>query len=253
MNISTRISGRCHFIYGGHYMGIEWYDMIAKRNGGYKSDAVFTVEGISGEDVFEERLTTMLLNSKSVLDAGCGHGEFTIKMAKHTRQIIGFDGSKELLKIANSLKEHYKIDNVDFVYATTKEKLPFEDEQFDLIYCRRWPTSVTNHSRVLRSGGIIFGICPEYPNIIESVSERLSHNGFVNIEIEVFNDAIIFFPNETEFSKFLTAFPGNPDYTLQESRDKLNEKVKENTINGQLCYRQWRFIWKAQKAWLYFL
>jgi hypothetical protein len=57
-------------------MGIQWFDMIAKRNGGYKSDAVFTVEGISGEDVFEERLNDMLF--------------------------IGFDGSKELLKIANS-------------------------------------------------------------------------------------------------------------------------------------------------------
>lgn len=229
-------------------MGMEWYDMIAKRNGGYKNYAVFTVEGVSGEDVFEKELVQLLHNSKSTLDAGCGHGEFAIKMAKDAHKIIGFDWSIELLKIANSLKEHYKINNVNFVHATTKAELPFEDEKFDLIYCRRGPTSIAYHSRVLRSGGTIYGICPEYPNIIDIVSERLLGNGFVNIEINVFDDAILVFPNTKEFAKFLTAFPGNPDYTLPESKQMLDEKVKENIINGRLCYKQWRFIWKATKA-----
>lgn len=229
-------------------MGIEWYDMIAKRNGGYKSDALFTVEGTSGEDVFEEELIQLLHNSKSTLDSGCGHGEFTIKMAKDAHEIIGFDASIEMIKIANSLKEHYEINNVNFVYASTKADFPFADEQFDLIYSRRGPTSIAYHSRVLRSGGAIYGICPEYPNIIDIVSEKLSHNGFVNIEINVFDDVILVFPNVKEFAKFLTAFPGNPDYTLLESKQILEEKVKENMINGRLCYKQWRFIWKAIKA-----
>ncbi|MBU3129958.1 class I SAM-dependent methyltransferase [Clostridium tagluense] len=229
-------------------MGMEWYDMIAKRNGGYKSNTVFTVEGISGEDVFEKELVQLLHNSKSTLDAGCGHGDFAIKMAKEAHKIIGFDWSIELLKIANSLKEHYKIDNVNFVHATTKAELPFEDGQFDLIYCRRGPTSIAYHSRVLRSSGTIYGICPEYPNIVDSVSKRLSHNGFVNIEINVFSDAILVFPNTKEFAKFLTAFPGNPDYTLPESKQMLDEIVNENMINWRLCYNQWRFIWKATKA-----
>lgn len=226
--------------------------MIAKKNGGYKSDAEFTVEGVSGEDVFEKELIQLLHNSKSTLDAGCGHGEFTIKMAKHAHTIIGFDWSKELLRIANSLKEHYKINNVNFVNATTKAELPFEDGKFDLIYSRRGPTSIAKHSRILRSGGTIYGICPlgipEYPNIIDIVSERLSHNRFINIEINVFDDAILVFPNTKEFAKFLTAFPGNPDYTLPESKQMLDEKVMENMINGRLCYKQWRFIWKAIKA-----
>lgn len=229
-------------------MGMEWYDSIAKRNGGYKNDAVFTVEGISGEDVFEKELVQLIQQSKSTLDAGCGHGEFTIQMAKNAQNIIGFDWSIELLKIANSLKEHYKTNNVTFVRATTKEELPFDDGQFDLVYCRRGPTSITKHSRVLRSGGIIYGICPESPNIIDTVSERLSKNGFVNIEIHVFDNAIMVFPNDQEFAKFLTAFPGNSDYTLPENRQMLDEKVKENLVNGRICYTQWRFIWKATKA-----
>ena len=74
-------------------MGMEWYDMIAKRNSGYKPNAIYTVEGISGEDIFEERLMKLLQRCEYVLDAGCGHGEFTIKMGKYTKNIVGLDRS----------------------------------------------------------------------------------------------------------------------------------------------------------------
>lgn len=40
-------------------MGIDWYDMIARRNGGYRGRAVCTVVGRSAEEVFEERLVEM--------------------------------------------------------------------------------------------------------------------------------------------------------------------------------------------------
>lgn len=228
-------------------MGIEWYDMIAKRNGGYRSDAKFTVEGTSGEDVFEERLISMLPDCNEVLDAGCGHGDFTMKMAKHTKRIVGFDFSKEMIKIANSLKDHYKIDNVDFIYASTKGELPFKDDQFDLIYSRRGPGSIANHSRILRPKGTIFGICPEYPNIIDKITGFLKNNGFINIKIEIFDNAVMIFPDEIEFSKFLRDFPGNVDYTLPENRDLLKQKIEENMVDGRLCWKQWRFIWKAVK------
>lgn len=231
-----------------NYMGMEWYDMVAKKNGGYKSNALFTVEGISGEDVFEEQLIQLLRNSKAAMDAGCGHGDFTIKMAKNANQIVGFDWSIELLKIAESLKKHNKADNVNFVRATTKSELPFEDGQFDLVYCRRGPTSITRHSRILCSGGIIYGICPEYPDIMSILSERLSDNGFIDIQFDIFDAALCVFPNASEFAKFLTAFPGNPDYTLPENQQLLAGKVNENTTNGRICYRQWRIIWKAIKS-----
>lgn len=76
-------------------MSVEWYDMIARKNGGYKSNAIYTVEGLSGEDVFEKRLKAMLPKFQTILDVGCGHGEFTIKMAKlfPNSTIIGLDNS----------------------------------------------------------------------------------------------------------------------------------------------------------------
>lgn len=225
-------------------MGTEWYDMIARRNGGYKNNAIFTIEGISAEQIFEERLRGMLPNFNSVLDAGCGHGDFTLKMSRHAKSIIGFDNSVEMVKIAEKILEESKVKNVRFVYATTKTDLPFKDEQFDLIYDRRGPTSILNHSRILLSGGTIFGI---HSGALDTVKNRLNSNGFINIEIEEFNSAIIFFPNEIEFAKFISGIPGNPDYTKPELQKELELKIQQNIINGKLGLRDYKYIWKANK------
>lgn len=37
-------------------MSKEWYDMIALKNKGYRSNAIYTVEGLSGEIVFENKV-----------------------------------------------------------------------------------------------------------------------------------------------------------------------------------------------------
>lgn len=224
-------------------MGIEWYDMIARRNGGYKGRAVCTVEGISAEDIFEERLIDMLPKYKSVLDAGCGHGEFTLKMSRYADKITGFDNSTELITISQSLLSASEIDNVEFIYATTKSELPFEDGQFDLIYDRRGPTTIINHSRVLSSGGKIFGI----HNNVDAVKERLSNNGYTDIVIEEFNDAFTYFPTEMDFAMFLSDIPGNRDFLLPEMKEELEEKINESRIDGKLGVREHKFIWKAVK------
>ncbi|TBL78915.1 class I SAM-dependent methyltransferase [Paenibacillus thalictri] len=225
-------------------MGVDWYNMIARRNGGYKSNATFTVEGISSEDIFEEELIKLLAENRFVLDAGCGHGDFTLKMARFAESIIGFDNSIEMINIAESLLQESKINNVMFKYATTKEQLPFSDEQFDLIYDRRGPTSILNHSRILRSGGIVFGI---HSGALDKVKERLHNNGFINIEISEYNEATVYFPNENEFAKFISGTPGNPDYTLAEYEEELKLKIEENLINGRLGMKEYRYIWKAIK------
>ncbi|MHA2855039.1 class I SAM-dependent methyltransferase [Paenibacillus lautus] len=225
-------------------MGIDWYDMIARRNGGYRGRAVCTVVGRSAEDVFEERLVEMLPQYHSVLDAGCGHGEFTLRMSRHAEKIIGFDNSAEMIRISQSLLESSGTRNVEFVFATTKTQMPFQDGQFDLIYDRRGPTSILEHPRVLASGGTIFGIHTD----VTHVRRRLSENGYMNVEIEEYNEAIIYFPNAHEFALNLSDTPGNPDYTLSEMKGELEARIRENQIDGQLGVREHKYIWKAMKA-----
>ncbi|WP_246608663.1 class I SAM-dependent methyltransferase [Paenibacillus agaridevorans] len=224
------------------FMGVDWYNSIARRNGGYKSDAKFLIKGVSAENIFETELTNMLPNYSHVLDAGCGHGDFTIKMSQFAKSIIGFDNSIEMIKIAQS----YQLDksNLEFVYATTKEELPFKDEQFDFIYDRRGPTSIINHSRILRSKGTIIGI---HSGALDIVKERLDHNGFKNIEIREYKDARIIFPNREEFTKFLSDIPGNPNYTEDHMKEELEIRINENTINGIIQLKEYKYIWKAIK------
>lgn len=224
-------------------MGIEWYDMVARRNGGYKGRAAFTTEGVSAEDVFEKQLIAMLPNYSCVLDAGCGHGEFTLRMSKYANKIVGFDNSIEMIKIAEQLLDSGPVGNVEFVYASTKSELPFEDGQFDLIYDRRGPTSIINHSRLLASGGGIFGI----HNNVDKARERLSANGYKDIEVEKYNEAIMYFPNEVEFAKFLSDIPGNPDFTSPEWSVEFEKQLNENIIDGRIGVKELKYIWKAVK------
>lgn len=225
-------------------MGMDWYDMIAKRNGGYKNNAISTTIGITSEQVFEEHLITLLSDNNSVLDAGCGHGEFTMKMSEYAHSIIGFDNSIELIKIANELLSESKVTNIGFIHATTKTELPFQDNQFDLIYNRRGPTSIIDHSRILRSGGVIYGI----HITVDKVIQKLDLNGFIDIEINEYNSAVSYYPNEEEFAKFLTCIPGNPDYTLPENKNLLMQRVSENMIGNEIGVREQKYIWKAVKA-----
>ncbi|WP_127530352.1 class I SAM-dependent methyltransferase [Paenibacillus kobensis] len=224
-------------------MSVEWYDLIARRNGGYKSRAVYTTAGKSAEPIFEERLRDMLPQYRSVLDAGCGHGDFTLRMAQYAQHITGFDNSTELLSIAQSLLHSSGVPNVSFVYATTKTELPFKDGQFDLIYDRRGPTSILDHGRILASGGTIFGIHTS----MDKVRERLAGNGFKDVEIEEYHDAVHYFPNEQEFAKFMSDVPGNPDLTRPEHRGELEALMLQNRIDGELALREHKFIWKAIK------
>jgi len=75
----------------------------------------------------------------------------------------------------------------------------------------------------------------------------LLENNFKDIEIEIFDEAMAVFPNEEEFIKYLSAFPGNPDYSLAEHSKKISEIIENHKVNGRLEYKQWRYIWKAVK------
>lgn len=227
-------------------MSKEWYDMIALKNNGYRSNAIFTVEGLSGEDVFESKVIELLKGSSKALDAGCGDGEFTYKMSQYANQVIGFDNSEELLKIAQERLKASEVKNLNFVYGWTKDDthFPFEDEAFDLIFCRRGPTSILQHPRILQSKGTIIGI---HSGEKDKVEQRLKENHFTDIEIEVFDQAVSVFPNEQEFIKFLSAFPGNPDYSLPEYSKIISQIIKDNTVDNRLTYKQWRYVWQARK------
>jgi len=103
------------------------------------------------------------VKGKSVLDAGCGTGIFSIIFAnKGAAQVTGIDISEGSLSTASRLKEKSKLTHVHF-QKEDMLTLPFSDENFDIV----WAWGTVHHTtdplkaideliRVLKKGGVIF-------------------------------------------------------------------------------------------------
>lgn len=222
----------------------EWYNKNAIRNDGYRSTAQYVKEGISGEDEFEKRLLKLLPSYYNVLDAGCGHGEFTLKMSKYTKKITGGDSAIELIKIANKLKKEQENDNADFIYMHTHEIVESETQKYDLIYNRRGPTSIYDHKHLLKPQGVIIGIHPLYA--IDKVKERLEEGGFLDIKIDIFDECALIFDTITDFAEYLSSSHMSKDYRLPENKEELDKLVLEHTFNNRLLIKEERFIVQAK-------
>lgn len=71
---------------------------------------------------------------KNFLDLGCGLGRHSILFGKNDFKVSCFDISEEAVK---RTKEWAKKENLEFDYKVGDMlKLPYENEQFDCIYCR---------------------------------------------------------------------------------------------------------------------
>jgi len=226
-------------------MSKEWYNKIAIKNGGYKSDASYKIVGESGEDYFESLLQDKIHN-KTVLDMGCGHGAFTIQMAKHCKSIVGADNSVELLKIAEKLKDKMILSNVNFVYASTKEEMTLKEETFDLVYVRRGPTSIVENAYMLKDGGQLMGIYTDDLDILD-FKKRLGLAGFVDIDIKEFNDAYYIYEDEVNFAKHISSMHCSPDYTHIENKKALEDLIEKHTVDGQLRWPQKRYVFEARR------
>jgi SAM-dependent methyltransferase len=225
---------------------IEWYNYIAKRNGGYKANVPYEVCGESAEDVFEHELIP-LIQGRTVLDAGCGHGAFTLKMAGFAKEIVGYDFAHEMIKIATRLKDESGMRNIAFIPTVHGEMLSFKEGYFDVIYSRRGPGSIVEQSRLLKQGGIITGI-HMYPIPNGEITDRIKAAGdYADISMRVFQSAVIYFRNEADFAEYLSSFHLAPDYTLPENRAAFDKILEKSHIGGRIGIRESKQIWRAVK------
>ncbi|WBW95519.1 class I SAM-dependent methyltransferase [Oceanirhabdus sp. W0125-5] len=222
--------------------GQEQYNTISLKTGGHVKNWNSCKVGNSGEDVYEKQLIDLLSKSNKVLDMGCSCGEFTLEMSQYCDNLIGVDLSQEMIDIANKLKNERDICNVDFICTDSKDDV-LSSYEFDLIYCRRGPTSIILNNKCLKSGGTIFGIHREGYDIVK---KRLIEAGFKDIKIKEYL-AYEYFNTQDDFAKFLNRLSGNIDYTDPENYEKFKRKLIEHTDGAGIFYREWRYIWKAVK------
>lgn len=119
------------------------------------------------------------LTGKTVLDAGCGNGYLTRKMAQTAKKVYGVDFTEKLIELA---KQKNNPANVEFSVGNL-EKLQFPDSAFDLVLCNMVLMDVENiekaiaeMSRVLKKNGIIVASiihpCFENPPFTYSLFEE---------------------------------------------------------------------------------
>ncbi len=114
------------------------------------------------QEVYTNRLKAIgFTNISTVLDAGCGFGQWTMALAKLNGHVAGTDISPDRVKVCSEIADSLNIKNTEFKVASL-EKQPFDDNTFDAIFCYgaifiSYPHLVLKEfNRILKSGGKLY-------------------------------------------------------------------------------------------------
>ena len=156
-----------------------------------------------------------LKENQKILELGCGRGDFIIEFKKKGLESYGVD----LSDFSKNFFPELNFNKVDM----TKDKLPFEDNFFDVIYSKSFiehfyhPEKIFEEAyRVLKPGGLIITLTPEWRYIYKSFYDDFTHrvpftneslqdihkiNNFTVLSVESFIQLPILF-NKNFISKF---------------------------------------------------
>jgi ubiquinone/menaquinone biosynthesis C-methylase UbiE len=102
-----------------------------------------------------------------VLDVGCGPGWLAIELAKNAKEVLGFDRSKRIVKVARKNAQIAGIENVTFL-AGDAYALPFPDNSFNLTIATTVVYLLTDSqkgfcglARVTKPGGRVATLDPD--------------------------------------------------------------------------------------------
>lgn len=177
---------------------------------------------------FVKTLTTNISGYK-ILDAGCGDGVYSNYFQEQGANVIGCDGSSEMVNLAKT-----KYSSIQFDIVDLQSQLPYEDEQFDLVFCNLVLMDIefidmviSEISRVLKNNGIfIFSIV--HPSFFlgrwERKRGRFTHKKIVNY-INPCSKKIDFWGTTTHFHRPLSFY-----LNLFSNNNLLLEKMYEPAI-----------------------
>lgn len=98
------------------------------------------------------------LNGERVLDLGCGYGWYTNYLSCVGGAVIGCDGSKKMISIAEKQYPDCK-----FELADIEKALPYSDSTFDIVFCNQVLMDIEDFEkvyqevyRILKPDGIFY-------------------------------------------------------------------------------------------------
>lgn len=126
------------------------------------------VHTLSASPIFTDQIVidriveaAQLSGNERILDLGCGPGIVTEALALLAKEVIAFDLTPEMLSQARQRCEKRGLKNVTF-HLGEAERLPFENEAFDVIIARLAvhhfldpSVAISNMTRVLKNRGKI--------------------------------------------------------------------------------------------------
>jgi len=98
-----------------------------------------------------------------VLDVGCGHGLYSLDLARRGAGLLGCDLGRSALANAHATAQGLGLDGRSLFLVADGAALPLPDERFDLVVCNCVLEHVTDDgaalagmARSLRPGGVLF-------------------------------------------------------------------------------------------------
>ena len=250
-----------------HISDQKFYDKVAKKFGGYKSEAIHKNHFPDGnpEEIFLEQLVKYSDKDKTVLDIGCADGRFTLKVAEKFHKTFGIDISSEMLARAKQFQEEQKISNATFQKAEA-EKLPFQDKYFDLVYSRRGPSPYTEISRVIKSSGYYLEICigekdgkelkevfgrgqgfGEWDiSVAKTKTDSLKTGGFKIVFVHDYFYSEIY-PDMKSLNLFLQSVPIFKDFDLEKDKEYLLRYSEKFSVSRGIELKRHRVVIVAEK------
>lgn len=98
---------------------------------------------------------------EKILDAGCGHGEYTIFALQKKAKVWTFDYSTEMVNCTKALIDRYSL-KAERISIDSVTEIPYEDDFFDQVFClavldhldpANREKAITELNRVLKKDG----------------------------------------------------------------------------------------------------
>lgn len=126
-----------------------------------------------GTQIADQQVDEVLAsgNVQHLLDIGCGYGSFVLAARNRGIDAIGIDMAPFEIEFARArLRSERPLDNPDYVYIEGSGlDLPFQSKKFDVVTLWNILEHIPDErqlilevSRVLRNGGRVYIVCPNY-------------------------------------------------------------------------------------------
>jgi len=246
----------------------SFYDHIAKKFGvsGPQVQHSTTYPAGDPEALFEQKVLGLGRNDMLALDAGCGSGGFTLRMASHFQRIIGIDTSEERVTQARAEQQAQGIGNAQFEQREAGQS-GFAPATFNVVYSRRGPTPYGEFHRILKAGGHVLyigigekdawelkrcfgrgqGFWEWKTSALEQAEEQLRQAGFQIVSGQEFlYDE--YYASSRDLDLFLQSVPIFEDFDSEQDRARLEAYAAVSQTDKGIHLPRHRFVVVAVKS-----